>query len=145
MARPLLTRQSSELSEIWVFRSGVIQDSSVQAYKAGLLENRYPGLGGGFLLCSVDGASRYICVIKTNLMHYLASVYFVSQPLHVSGIFAAHHQEVYSIYTTIDNKYPLLYICSILPDDGLQICPKHIEVDWRNKLRINSASSWFLL
>jgi hypothetical protein len=21
-------------------------------------------------------------------------------------------------------------------------CPKHVEVDWRNKLRINSASSW---
>jgi len=20
------------------------------------------------------------------------------------------------------------------PDDGLQICPKHAEVDWRNKL-----------
>ena len=33
----------------------------------------------------------------------------------------------------------------IPPDDGLQICPKHVEVDWRNKLRINSASSWFSL
>ena len=32
-------------------------------------------------------------------------------------------------------------IC-ISPDDGLQICPKHVEVDWRNKLRINGASSW---
>jgi len=32
-------------------------------------------------------------------MHYLTSVYFVSQSLHVSGIFAAHHQEVYCIYT----------------------------------------------
>jgi len=38
-----------------------------------------------------------------------------------------------------------LYIYSIPPDDGLQICPKHVEVDWRNKLTINSASSWFLL
>jgi hypothetical protein len=43
------------------------------------------------------------------------------------------------------SKYQLLYIYSIPPDDGLQICPKHVEVDWRNKLRINSASSWFLL
>ena len=43
------------------------------------------------------------------------------------------------------NKYQLLYIYSIPPDDGLQICPKHVEVDWRSKLRINSASSWFLL
>jgi len=34
-------------------------------------------------------------------MQYLPSVYFVNQPLHVSGIFVAHHQEVYCIYTTI--------------------------------------------
>ena len=30
-------------------------------------------------------------------MHYLSSVYFVNQPLHVLGISAAHHQEVYCI------------------------------------------------
>jgi len=34
-------------------------------------------------------------------MHSLSSVYFVNQPLHVSGIFVAHYQEVYCIYTTI--------------------------------------------
>jgi hypothetical protein len=34
---------------------------------------------------------------------------------------------------------------SIPPDDGLQICPKLVEVDWRNELRTNSASSWFYL
>ena len=54
-----------------------------------------------WILCFVDRASRYIRVMKTNTMHYLSSVYFVSQPLHVSGIFVAHHQEVYCIYTTI--------------------------------------------
>jgi len=37
----------------------------------------------------------YIRVIKTNSMHYLTLVYFVHQPLHVSGIFVAHHQELY--------------------------------------------------
>ena len=52
------------------------------------------------ILCSVDRASRYICVIKTNSMHYLSSVYFLNRPVHVSGIFVAHHQELYSIYTT---------------------------------------------
>jgi hypothetical protein len=31
------------------------------------------------------------------------------------------------------------------PDDGLQMCMKRVEVDWRNKLRINCASNWFLL
>jgi len=35
-------------------------------------------------------------------MHYLSSIYFVNQPLHVSVVFVAHHQEVYCIYTTID-------------------------------------------
>ena len=39
----------------------------------------------------------------------------------------------------------MLYIYSIPPDDGLHICLKHVEVEWRNKLRINSASSWFSL
>jgi hypothetical protein len=42
-----------------------------------------------------------IRVMKTNLMHYLSSVYFVSQLLHVSDISVAHHQEAYCIYTTI--------------------------------------------
>jgi hypothetical protein len=37
--------------------------------------------------------------MKINLIHYLSLVYFVSQPLHVSGIFVAHHQEVYCINT----------------------------------------------
>ena len=43
----------------------------------------------------------YLRVMKTNLMHYLSSVYFVNQPLHVSDIFVAHHQKLYTIYTTI--------------------------------------------
>ena len=49
----------------------------------------------------VDRASRYICVTKTNLTHYLSSVYFVKQPLNVTGIFVAHHQEVYCLYIYI--------------------------------------------
>jgi hypothetical protein len=43
------------------------------------------------------------------------------------------------------NMYQLLYIYSIPPDDRLQICLKHVEGGWRNKLRINCASSWFSL
>ena len=88
-------------------------------------------------------------------MHYSFSVYFVNQPLHVSGIFVAHHQEVYYIYKIIffvlcflvdcllaglgwnanrqstekHNTYQLLYIYSKTPDEGLQICPKHVEVE----------------
>jgi len=33
-------------------------------------------------------------------MHYLSSVYFVNQPLYVSGTFVTHHQKVYCMYTT---------------------------------------------
>jgi hypothetical protein len=37
-------------------------------------------------------------VVKTNLMHYLSSVYFFNQAPHIPGIFVAHRHEVYSIY-----------------------------------------------
>jgi len=43
------------------------------------------------------------------------------------------------------NMYQFLYIYNIPLDDGLQACQKHVEVDWRNKLRINNASRWFSL
>jgi hypothetical protein len=98
--------------------------------------------------------------MKTNLMKYLSSVYFLNKNLHVSGISVAHHQEVY-IRTTIGtccafswltvglpakrqstekhNMYHLLYTYSTPPDDGPQISPEHVEFDWGNKLRINSA------
>jgi hypothetical protein len=52
-----------------------------------------------YVECFVDRTSRYNRAMKTNLMHYLSSVYFVSQPLRVSGIFVTHHQEVYCVYT----------------------------------------------
>jgi hypothetical protein len=31
-------------------------------------------------------------------MHHLCTIYFVNQSLHVSGIFTAHHQEVFTVY-----------------------------------------------
>jgi len=58
-----------------------------------------------YILCFVNRASRYIYVIKTNLMLYLSSIYFVNQPLHVSGIFVAHHQKVYYIYIYTHNNW----------------------------------------
>jgi len=42
-------------------------------------------------------------------MHYLSSVYFVSQLLHILGIFVAHHQEIYCIYIYI-HTYIYIYI-----------------------------------
>jgi len=64
-------------------------------------------------LCSVDRASRYIRVKKTNLIYYVSSVYFVTQPLHVSDILVAHHQEVYCIRTTIGTCFCLLVDCRL--------------------------------
>ena len=49
--------------------------------------------------------------MKTNLLHYLSSVYFVNEPLHASGIFVAHHQQVYCIYTTRANVVYIQYTC----------------------------------
>ena len=48
-------------------------------------------------------------------MLYLSLVYFVSRPLHVSGISVAHHQEVYYIYIYIyiyiyNNWYVLCFL-----------------------------------
>jgi hypothetical protein len=36
--------------------------------------------------------------MKTNQMHHLSLIYFASQPVHVSGMFIAHHQEVFTVY-----------------------------------------------
>jgi hypothetical protein len=36
--------------------------------------------------------------MKTNLMHYLSLIYFIKQPLHVSGVFIAHHQDVFTVH-----------------------------------------------
>jgi hypothetical protein len=66
-------------------------------------------------LCLVDRASRYIRVMKTNLNHYLSSVYFIIQPLHVSGIFVTHHQEIYRIYIYMyNNCYVLCFLVDCL-------------------------------
>jgi hypothetical protein len=36
--------------------------------------------------------------MKTNLMHYLSLIYFVQQPVQVSEVFIAHHQEVFTVH-----------------------------------------------
>jgi exonuclease I len=38
-------------------------------------------------------------VMKTNQIPYLSLIYYVNQPLlHVSGMFIAHRQEIFTIY-----------------------------------------------
>jgi hypothetical protein len=31
-------------------------------------------------------------------MYYLSLIYFINQPVHVSSVFIAHHQEVFTVY-----------------------------------------------
>jgi hypothetical protein len=50
--------------------------------------------------------SWYACN-ETNLMHYLSSVYWVTSPLHVSGLLVAHRQEV---TVCICNNWYVLYV-----------------------------------
>jgi hypothetical protein len=102
--------------------------------------------------------SKYECN-ESNLMHQLSSVYSVTTPLHVSGLIVANHQEI-AIYmymwqlvsvvflsplsADLDGPPTICHICTLLPpDDGLLASPKHVQEWWLNKLKINSASSWF--
>jgi len=81
-------------------------------------------------------------VMNTNLMHYLSPVCFLQSTSTSFGhIFSPSSGGTLYIH----NTYQLLCIYSIPPDDGPQICPRHVGVDWRNKLKKNSASSWFSL
>jgi hypothetical protein len=43
-------------------------------------------------------SKNQIFVMKTNLMHYLSLIYFIKQLLHVSGVFIAQHQEVFTVH-----------------------------------------------
>jgi hypothetical protein len=54
-------------------------------------------------LCYVDRASWIIRIhVITNSTHSLSLVYWITTPLHVSGVSAAHHQET---------EYAYIYIC----------------------------------
>ena len=51
------------------------------------------------IICSLIFDVLLIIHFATS-MHYLSCVYFVNQTQHVSGMFVAHHQEVYYIEPT---------------------------------------------
>jgi hypothetical protein len=57
------------------------------------------------ILCFVFRASRYIRVMKTNLMHYLSSVHFLSQPLRVSGTSVAGRPTDSQLESTTRTSY----------------------------------------
>jgi hypothetical protein len=82
----------------------------------------------------------YICI--TNQYD---SLFIFTTPLHASGPFVTHHQEVTPTDFLEINKYHFaiyIYIYILPPDDGLQIAPKHVEL---NKVKVKSASFWIII
>jgi len=92
---------------------------------------------------STSTCFRYICSPSSGGILYLYSKWYVLCCT-VDCLLAGLGWDANKQSTVQHNTYHLLCIYSIPPDDGLQICPKHVEFNWRNKLRINSASSCFL-
>jgi hypothetical protein len=43
--------------------------------------------------------------MKANQMHHLFVMYFIIQPVYVSDMFTAHHQEAFTIYTVTGACY----------------------------------------
>ena len=82
----------------------------------------------------------HICSPSSGVTLYMYSNWYMLCCT-VDCLMAFHPNPANRQSTNKYSTYHLLYIHSIPPDDGLQICPKHVEADWRNKLRINSASS----
>jgi hypothetical protein len=70
-------------------------------------------------------------------MHYLSSVYFVDQPIYVSGIFVAHHQEVYCIYNTYQLLYTVCTKCCIYTVYLLMMGYKYARNIYRLIYKIN--------
>ena len=80
----------------------------------------------------------------------LPVVDWIGAPADLNGLVPfAEKRNLVSARVPSHFKWPLpivvRYKYSVPQVDGLQICPKHVEVDWRNKLRVNIAWSWSLL
>jgi hypothetical protein len=102
-------------------------------------------------------------------MRCLLSIYFNNEPLHVSSRLTAHHQEVllciysswYMLCVYVD--WQLVWILQnasqhkcmtynirciwrvVPPDDEQKACSKHVEINYWNKLKVNSVPCWFSL
>jgi hypothetical protein len=93
---------------------------------------------------STSTCFRHMCSPSSGGILYIYNNWYVQYFL-VDYLSAFHLNPANRHSTKNHSMYQLLYIYSIPPDDVLHICLKHVEVDWWNKLRINSTSSWVLL
>jgi hypothetical protein len=57
-------------------------------------------------------------VVKTNLMQYLSLIYFVKQPLHVSGVFTVYVQQLIRAMQRIVQHTKLVFITKIIKMQG---------------------------
>jgi hypothetical protein len=77
------------------------------------------------------------CTINSLMIYFNCTVSDTFQNIKLSSSGRLVHS-LFSTTRTNCHTYTLLP-----PDDGLLASPNHVEVQWLNKLNINSAPSWF--
>jgi len=92
--------------------------------------------------------SSDVCRLKFNISVYTSIALVVG--MNVIKLFTNVQVMFIFVYLCNKNQLDTLFILSVFCQSTStcfgHICgPKHVEVDWQNTLRINSASSWFLL
>jgi hypothetical protein len=80
-------------------------------------------------------------ITRTNKMHSFLLIYFNNKPLHVSSSLAAHHQEDQFCINSNCYRHALCWLAAGSQSTG---CSKHVEAYYWNKLKVNSASCWFI-
>jgi hypothetical protein len=87
---------------------------------------------GGWLTRTATPCRHFLLACnEANLMHYLSSVYWVTVPVHVSGLLVAHYQEVTMrrMVHVVCLSHTNCHICSLLPPDvELLASAKYVEV-----------------
>ena len=78
----------------------------------------------------------HICSASSGSILYIHRKWYVLCCT-VDSLLAFHPNPANGQSTVQHDTFQLLYIYGIPPADGLQICQKHVHVDWRNKLRLN--------
>ena len=92
----------------------------------GRLRRKMTGDTATQILCFVDQVSRLHLCNKNQLdALFVLSLFRQSTSTCFGHICSPSSGGILYIY----NTYQLLYIYSIPPDDVLQICPKHVEVE----------------
>jgi hypothetical protein len=112
----------------------ILDETSGSTHPTTQHQVRKPSILRYFMFCW-PCISIYACN-ETNLIYYWSSVYSVTIPLHVSGLLAAHHQEVamyicnnwYVLYVSVDGRRAWINWRSIVHQIGF-INPLNAELN----------------